>query len=58
MEGRGNGLDIARQLLVEMGRTTDVETRFSLWRAAKKYARRDAGFDDMAGLVAASSSRR
>jgi hypothetical protein len=51
-------LDIARQLLEEMGRTTDVETRVSLWRAAKKYARRDAGFDDMAGLVAASSSRR
>lgn len=31
---------IARRQLDAMAETTDVETRFSLWRAAKRYAER------------------
>lgn len=40
-EDFGTGLECARRCLAAMGETQDVETRFSLRRAAAKYASKD-----------------
>lgn len=49
-EGHTDAMIAARRCWQAIAETQDEETRFSLWRAAKKYAERARGAGTAAGM--------